>query len=197
MSSGIYKWINLETGKVLVGQCGASTGFAARRSHYLSDLRKNKYGNRHFQNAWNKYGESIFEFSVIEEIEDGYLTAREQYWVDFYRDSPSGVYNQVGPVDNPNRGARRSDEVRIRISEAKKGKASNRKGAILSEETKRKISEANRGRKLSVEAKNKISLAQFGKIVSFETRQKQSKALKGRKLTPEHRAKLSAAKRRK
>ena len=64
-------------------------------------------------------------------------------------------------------------------------------GAVHSPETRAKLSAASKGRKLSAEARAKVSAAASNP--SPETRAKMSAALKGRKHSPEHRAKISAA----
>lgn len=70
-----------------------------------------------------------------------------------------------------------SEETKRKISEANKGK---NKGKPHSEEWKMKISEANKGRKLSEEHKNKLSEANKGHRVSDETKMKISEAMKGK-----------------
>ena len=44
-------------------------------------LKKNYHHNIHLQNAWNKYGEENFEFSIIEECHMDQLDQREIYWI--------------------------------------------------------------------------------------------------------------------
>lgn len=79
----IYKIENLVNKKVYVGQTG--TSFKQRKRQHLCRLRKQKHGNQHLQNAWNKYGEENFVFEIIEEVEEEkLLTEREQFWCDFY-----------------------------------------------------------------------------------------------------------------
>ena len=93
-----------------------------------------------------------------------------------------------------------SDLTKQKISKAKKGKPSNRKGAVLSDESKQKIRIANLGKKLSTDTKHKLSVAKkgkppnnAGKPVSLLTKQKLSLKNKGRKHTEEARAKIKAA----
>ena len=53
-------------------------------------------------------------------------------------------------------------EVAAKVSVARKGRVSNRKGAILSEETKEKLRQANTGKKHTDEAKQKMSKSRTG-----------------------------------
>ena len=55
------------------------------------------------------------------------------------------------------KGVTRSEETRRKLSEAKKGRTSNRKGVTLSAETRKKMSEAKKGHTLSEEHRRKIS----------------------------------------
>lgn len=88
-------------------------------------------------------------------------------------------------------GFHHTEEARIKISEAHKGKP--RKP--FSEEHRRKISEAlkgkGKGRHRTEESKQKISEALKGKIVSDEHRRKLSEVHKGRLFADEHRRKIS------
>ena len=57
------------------------------------------------------------------------------------------------------KGKQRTEETRIKISEAKKGKPSPRKGVTLSDDTRKKMSESLKGKHRSDETKKKISAA--------------------------------------
>ena len=80
------------------------------------------------------------------------------------------------------------------ISKAHKGKPSWNRGIPRSEEVKRKLSEARKGMRQSDEAKRKVSEANKGKLVSSETRNKIARALTGRLLSEETKRKLSESK---
>ena len=151
---GIYKWINLVTGCVLIGQTGYTQGFFVRKGDYLTLLRREKYkGNVHFQRSWTKHTEKNFAFEIIEILPIGdltidqhkpVLTAREQFWVDYHRALPGGVYNQIGPVDSPNRGTKLSPERISFLSKINTGRKD-------SKETKMRKSEASKGKKKTPE----------------------------------------------
>ena len=92
-----------------------------------------------------------------------------------------------------NKGKKRSDETRKKMSEAAKGNK-NALGHHHSEETRKKMSEANKGKQLSDETKQKIGEAQKGKKRSEETRRKMTEAHKGKKLSDETKQKIGEAK---
>lgn len=78
--SGIYCFTNIENNKIYVG---SARNLRKRLTHHLSNLRLNKHHSKHFQNAWNKYGEDSFEYKVIEFVDDiSNLLIREQYYLD-------------------------------------------------------------------------------------------------------------------
>jgi group I intron endonuclease len=62
---GVYKITNTADGKVYIGSTAIDTDH--RWSTHRALLRTGKHYNRHLQNAWNKYGESVFTFEVVEE----------------------------------------------------------------------------------------------------------------------------------
>ena len=64
MTCGIYKITNTANGKVYIG---SSVDVHGRFNCHRSDLRNNRHGNQHLQNAWNLYGENSFVFEIIEE----------------------------------------------------------------------------------------------------------------------------------
>ncbi len=78
---GIYKIENKINGKIYIGQ---SNNIKTRWIQHLSALNNGIHNNRHLQCAWNKYGESNFEFSVIEECNSEDLNSKEIYYIDFY-----------------------------------------------------------------------------------------------------------------
>ena len=89
-------------------------------------------------------------------------------------------------VTEANRGKRRSEETRRRMSESRTGKP-------MPEEVKEKLRQANTGKSLSAEARRKISEANKGREVSGEERQRIGERYRGKHLSEEHRHKLSEA----
>ena len=77
---GVYQIKCVTSNKIYIGS--TSTSFIKRLNHHLSMLRVNKHKNPYLQNAWNKYGEDDFEFSIIEICAKEYCLEREQYYID-------------------------------------------------------------------------------------------------------------------
>ena len=77
------------------------------------------------------------------------LTRQQLLEHDFYYDVPPCMLKFVTKAEHNRlhkKGKHPSEESRKKMSEAKKGKSSPRKGVTLSDETKRKLSEARKGK---------------------------------------------------
>jgi len=61
-NSGVYEIVNKSNGHAYGG---SSVNISKRRKDHFRALRKGTHKNRYLQNAWNKYGENIFEFSLL------------------------------------------------------------------------------------------------------------------------------------
>lgn len=83
-----------------------------------------------------------------------------------------------------------SEETRQKISLASKGNQY-MKGKKLSDEAKLRISEFNKGKKLSEETKNKIGKSRKGKLHSQDSIEKIKKVCKGKQRSLETREKIS------
>lgn len=75
--------------KIYVGQ---SRDIYSRWWKHKSFLNKNTHHNKKLQEAWNKYGENSFLFSVLEECNKESLNEKEIYWINHY-DSFNNGYN--------------------------------------------------------------------------------------------------------
>ena len=81
MKAGIYRFVNTVTGDCYIG---SSSDLNRRRLQHLNSLRKNKHHSYRFQEAWNDYGETQFDYEILEELEitedlKDQLFDREQY----------------------------------------------------------------------------------------------------------------------
>lgn len=154
---GIYKIINTVNGKIYIG---SSQDIKKRWKTHRAHLKGNYHHNIHLQNAWNKYGEGKFSFSILEKVNNtSKLVEQEQYYIDSLdpeynimpkagrskfseeskrrmSESTKGMYEGE---DNPMYGKTRKQSVKDAISKAKEG--SNR-----SEATKKRIGRAIKGK---------------------------------------------------
>lgn len=93
----IYVWKNLVNGLVYIG---SSCKAKARGNQHRHLLRHGRHPNKHFQAAWDLYGEQSFEFLIVEVVpEDVDLLVREQYWLDLY--PKTQVYNMLPKASSP------------------------------------------------------------------------------------------------
>lgn len=62
----IYAITHVASGKKYIG---SSVTILHRWSDHRSDLRRNRHHCAHLQNAWNKYGEAAFAFSILKSLD--------------------------------------------------------------------------------------------------------------------------------
>lgn len=140
MSSGIYSIKNKINNKYYYG---SSNNIEKRWKQHKYRLNKNNHSNIHLQNAWNKYGEDMFVFEIVENISCEELVDVEQQYLNWMKIFPKKLFYNIS-VDSkcPNRG---------------------RKVGPHSEESKQKMRISAFGRKMSDESKLKISQSRIGK----------------------------------
>ena len=187
MNIGIYQIKNLINGKRYIG---SAVDIKRRWRDHRKQLTARKHHSRKLQNAWNKYGADVFEFSVIEYVSDAEcLIDREQHWIDI-ENAVSEGYN-VAPRAFSLLGFKHSPESIEKCRAAKMGKKMKpsvaealRKanvGRKLSDDHKLKIAKASTGRRRTPEQIAKVITAHLGVKRSAETRRRISDAAKGRK----------------
>lgn len=145
-----------------------------------------------FYNAIKKYGWNNFKHEILfSGLNDISAKMIEEDLIYYYK-SLNLSYNISNGGDGT-KGVIMSKEARLKMSNAKKGKPSNRKGKHLSEETKEKLRQANLGKHHSGYSKRKMSESHKGQIpwnkglvgfnkghiVSEEARRKISENCKG------------------
>lgn len=96
---GIYKIENIDDGKVYIGR---SKNIKRRWIEHQNMLANHEHHSYKLQQAYDGAdNKNIFQFSIIEEVEDtNDLANREQYWMDYY-DAYYNGYNCCAMADNP------------------------------------------------------------------------------------------------
>ena len=141
MKNVIYQIRNVVNGKIYIGSAVDSrVRFEKHRRH----LRKGDHHCTNLQASWNKHGEDIFKFEILE-IVDGDLLEAEQRWIDQYYGN-GRCYNTARYAGAPMRGRKHTEEAKKRMRGAQpKGEKHYRYGKSVSEETRKKIGDTQRG----------------------------------------------------
>ena len=169
MICGIYLTVNCINNKFYIG---SSNNTKQRWFEHRSELRGNKHPNERLQNAWNKYTETAFGFSILEETLKEKLIEREQFWIDYTK-----CYDR-------------------KIGYNIRSKAENNTGIKYSDKYKQNMSKRLKGRIFTEEHKRNKALAQIGRKYSSKTILKMSASASNRKFTkrsPEARKRMSEA----
>lgn len=112
-SSGIYQILNTITEERYIG---SSKNIRKRIMVHLNNLNKGTHGNIHLQHAWNKYGEKIFNISVIELCHIEVLFERESFHIDSFKFNSLYNIEMVPGKINLNRKLSREHKDKIRNS---------------------------------------------------------------------------------
>lgn len=181
MTCCVYKIENVISGDFYIG---STINTMIRFRVHKRELRQGKHHSGHLQNAYNIYGIENFKYSVIEVCEKCDVRQREQYYIDLLKPR----YNIQTTVGS-NLGLKHTEEAKLKISKANKGRAftqehkdnikKNHGKIVYTEELRKKLSNLFKGRKLSSEAIENMKRAK--KNISEETRKKLSIASTGRK----------------
>ena len=150
---GIYLIKNISDSKVYVG---SARRLIERISLHKHQLRNNKHHSIHLQNAWNKYGEDVFIFGVLEIVEcDNDLVKIEQIYIDKYKSSNDNFGYNICPKAKNNLGVKHTkgiQEKRMRMA----GEGNNFYNKNHSVESRRLIGLHNYKRKLTENQINEI-----------------------------------------
>ena len=179
MTSGIYQIKNTLNGKCYIG---SAVALQQRWAVHLSTLRRGKHYNLHLQRAFDKYGEAVFTFTILEYLEDSLqLILREQYCLD----TLNPEYN-ISPTAGSTLGVQHTAETCAKTGRPMNGELNPMYGKHHSEETLAKLRAARVGKLLSEETLAKLRATMtgernpmYGKHHSAETRAKQSIAKTG------------------
>lgn len=144
---GIYEILCMANGRRYVG---SAVDIQKRWRQHYTGLTSGSHHSIHLQRAWNKHGESVFVFRVIERCCSDELIRREQHYIDNM--SPEFNSNQVA---GSMLGFRHSEESRKKMAASRPSGFASFAGRRHTEETKRRISEKKSGVKQSQEAVRK------------------------------------------
>lgn len=114
--SGIYCILNTVNDKRYIGK---SNNIYKRWKDEQSALRRNDFHNTHFQRAWNKYGSSAFQWTIIDICPEDLLMQKEVEWIAHYNTYYDGYNQTIGGEGTL--GAICSDEKRRKLSETHSG----------------------------------------------------------------------------
>src|SRR5579885_3833381 len=110
--AGIYLITNLTNGHLYVG---SAVDMRKRQREHLWGLHHGVHRSSYLQRAFNKYGETAFAFSVLEEVADvTILIEREQYHLDLLKP----VYNSREKAESQ-LGLKHSEESKAKMSDRK------------------------------------------------------------------------------
>jgi group I intron endonuclease len=201
--SGIYLIEHVASKKVYVG---STNNLYLRRRGHFSTLRRKCHKNEYLQNAYNKYGQRSFRFTVIEECAIDVLIEREQFWIDRLRATNKKYGYNISPQAG---GHAQSPETRAKIAKASTGKVRTKEhcrnlskalsgkrpwatGIKRSSETRKKMSESMKGNQnFKGKTHNEIWLKKMrGRKFSDEHKRKIGEANKGKKPTAETKEKM-------
>ena len=208
MNSGVYQIFCITSGHRYIG---SSQNLRRRLNKHQTELRRNQSGHPILQNAWNKYGEDSFDFSILLICSAENLLFYEQRVIDILRSE----YNARRVVNSP-RGRKLSEQTKLKLRQINLGKKhkpesceKNRLASLamwsspegrekmlcshhpVSDETREKLRTAYLQRSPLIIEKIRISL--MGRPVSQETREKLRQANIGKMLSLETREKMRIA----
>lgn len=187
-STGVYQIRCTVNGKVYVGS--ASESFRQRWKNHRNELNGQRHGNRHLLRAWNKHGESVFIFEVLEHCKPEDCVVREQHWLNA-KDAcnPEKGYN-LCPTAGSRLGTKFTEETKRKQSLAKLGKKH-------TNETRARMSAGQRKRNASgLPTRSKAPKVHWSKKSNAkEVAAKIAAFNRGAKRSEETKARISAAKR--
>lgn len=131
----IYKIINKINGKIYIG---STNDIRKRWNNHRCNLRNNRHENSYLQQAWNKYGEDAFEFTIVEEVNNDNRIEREIHYLNETKCYERNIgYNfDKNPTDksgdkNPFYGKTHSDEMKQKMREIALNRPQQQKDKLL------------------------------------------------------------------
>ena len=206
----IYRhWITIN-GKE-ISYIGLHKGVNPQKDRWGQDGKKYKPIKEHRQTkfwraiqtyGWENFGHEIIGYVEAPTLKQLALDLDE--WEIYYIAKYDSFYNGFNGTTGGQGGYIVSDDTRIKLSEARKGKYNGENnpfyGRSHSNETRKKLSQRlsgdgnpNYGKQKSDETKKKMSDSHKGKTFTDEHKKKLSEAKKGSQLTNEHKKKIGEA----
>jgi len=130
--SGIYAWINSQSGKRYIG---GSVSLTKRFYVYYNANLLMRDDSMVIYKALLKYGYSNFSLEILEYCEPSKCVEREQYYIDLLKPE----YNISLTARAPMTGRNHSELTKIKISGGQNGEGNSFYGKIHNEETLKKI----------------------------------------------------------
>ena len=161
---GVYAIVNRLNGKFYIGS--TIRKFRKRFQCHKTELNKGMHHSQHMQRAWDKYGQDVFAFIVVECVaEKNDVLAREQYYIDTLKPE----YNNA-KIAGSQIGIKHTDQARRNMSEAqrkllsipgyKERRIASLRAVLATEESKQRRSKIQSQPHL-VELRSKISKAMW------------------------------------
>lgn len=116
---GIYQIINTVTEHRYIGY---SCTIRNRCKAYLRKLNEGMHDNIYLQNAWIKYGKSVFKFEILQECEEDKLAYYEDYWAKILM-VHNKYYGYNILMTDPNGKTKHSEETKLKFKQNMKGKS--------------------------------------------------------------------------
>ena len=108
-TTGVYKITYLNDPSLFY--IGSSSFCLKRRlAEHRCRLRKNQHHSKYMQNIFNKHGENIFSYEIIENCLPKDCLIREQYWIDTLKPK----FNTL-PTAGSQLGSKKSNECKKKI----------------------------------------------------------------------------------
>lgn len=150
--TGIYQIVNTINNNCYIG---SSVDIINRVKKHVSELKKNKHHSILLQRAYNKYGEKVFCFIVLNECEKEHLIFFEQKYLDYYEPE----YNISKDAKAPMTGRKHKKETIEKFKKIKrlKGKDHYAYGKKWTKEQREKILSKRIGSKRNEKTRLKMS----------------------------------------
>lgn len=121
LKSGIYKITNTKNNRIYIG---SSKEFRERWKRHATSLRSNKHKNRFLQADFNKCGEDVFIFEIIEITDGKTIEERlqiEEVYINQYFDNGDRCYNLCKKaISREGRSSRDPEKIKKQMSEKAK-----------------------------------------------------------------------------